>query len=892
MTRETILRFFNVRPAAPIKLSGEKKVLVDPYSLSGNKTGFFKELEKASGQNSPHEKILSTTQRFMTTPLFITRPSNGKTDLRDLINWFNENRRMSAVWALSSSEFNSFTGGALSGSKIPPDISEISDNLADSVTALAISGKSEKRKSQDLTLALKLLYLRYAITPNPAKEESFVALVDRLVISLPPFLTDALDAEISSGKGDNSNQRKPGEKNSSTYADDLEKTHREISALLSLVEPEREAIIDIPVPKTTTRNETTDEGITPSRQSEISGGLRLPASSIAGLSVTAKTILSRLKIDVTRENPFTIIARIEDELNTLPSSAATNGIMHIGGITIDLAKLRASFVPFSGTITSTSEANKCTFSAGIGDLLLVKQRLKEYRLGEIAHVENIMQGEQRGRNHRRLNRVTDETFTETEHEETKESDLETTDRNELQTEMTRTATTELGLDVGVQVSGSFGPSISFDSQVDSSFSSSVEESQRKATNFSRDVTEKSSEIIRDKVKKSRTTIKVEEIEEINDHKFENTGDENRNGIYRWLDKIYEAQVFSYGQRMIFDLVLPEPAAFYLFALIESPPEGTTIPKPEAPTYQGHPLSPQDLTRSNYTTFVRTYQVTGAPEPPPQFITVSFFDKQEGSSKADYARSGKIEVPDNYAAFAAAIGSDIAVPAKGDHSAHILVGSRIADMSDFSGWKYFLFGSLRREKELSIALNYHRVINFTAAIDVFCELSTTGFRAWQNKVYEAIIEAYQNQLSAFEEAVANAGVQRGAAFVLGADPGANEIVTREELRKLSLMLLTDNAEPGLDSYLAQAEPLPDPDKACSNGAIVRFFENAFEWNNMAYVLYPYFWGRKARWSSTIQLAGTDNEFTAFLKAGAARVQLAVRPGFEKAVVHFIQFGKIW
>jgi hypothetical protein len=107
-----------------------------------------------------------------------------------------------------------------------------------------------------------------------------------------------------------------------------------------------------------------------------------------------------------------------------------------------------------------------------------------------------------------------------------------------------------------------------------------------------------------------------------------------------------------------------------------------------------------------------------------------------------------------------------------------------------------------------------------------------------------------------------------------------------------MLLTGNSLPGLDSFENQEEPQMDPTKACSNGSVIRFFENAFEWNNMSYVMYPYFWGRSARWASALQLNGTDAAFTSFLKAGAARVQLAVRPGFEKAVVHFIQFGEIW
>jgi hypothetical protein len=80
--------------------------------------------------------------------------------------------------------------------------------------------------------------------------------------------------------------------------------------------------------------------------------------------------------------------------------------------------------------------------------------------------------------------------------------------------------------------------------------------------------------------------------------------------------------------------------------------------------------------------------------------------------------------------------------------------------------------------------------------------------------------------------------------------------------------------------------------CDNGSWIRFFENAFEWTNMIYVLYPYFWGRHARWNAALHFTDPDLEFAAFLRAGAARVQIPVRPGFEKAVAHFCQYGEIW
>jgi hypothetical protein len=66
--------------------------------------------------------------------------------------------------------------------------------------------------------------------------------------------------------------------------------------------------------------------------------------------------------------------------------------------------------------------------------------------------------------------------------------------------------------------------------------------------------------------------------------------------------------------------------------------------------------------------------------------------------------------------------------------------------------------------------------------------------------------------------------------------------------------------------------------------VAFIEQAFEWENMTYLLYPYFWGRKAEWERTAQVDEMDVNFAKFLSAGFARVQVPVRPGFEALVTY--------
>ena len=74
------------------------------------------------------------------------------------------------------------------------------------------------------------------------------------------------------------------------------------------------------------------------------------------------------------------------------------------------------------------------------------------------------------------------------------------------------------------------------------------------------------------------------------------------------------------------------------------------------------------------------------------------------------------------------------------------------------------------------------------------------------------------------------------------------------------------------------------EAEAQGSYIRFFEQAFEWEQMIYLFYPYFWGTKFFWMFKMSIEEADPLFKDFLKAGAARVTVPVRPGFEKAVAH--------
>lgn len=867
MQGENIFRFLNVRPAAPAKLTGTSGIQFDPYSVIDKKTDLYQKLKTASA-----EEIKTAARSFQRSAIF--RETIGDhPGLTHLHTWAFGARLLSAVQFFKSEDFAKHTDAAANEYIA----------LADSLLSIAILGNSRKRNSDELGSVLKLLYLRFAKSIPENETESLGHYLGRLTIVFPQWSTHP---PVKKNSDASTRPRASKDNITGSSAVELESAYNEISRLVSSAIPQV-VKTKFSSEKSSARSGTKEnESIGSSLSANGIGDLRIPASRVTASTLS---VLRKMKADVYNTDPFGILSLLERELTNLTSSQPAQkeyGLLRIGNLYFDTAKL------YSGTnsLENTGDASqKCSIVAGIGDLLLIRQKLKGYRLSEIAHVENVLKGEKRERNHRRLNRLTEDFFSSAETEKTKERELETTERNEMQSQISSTATTELGLNFGVQVSGSYGPTMSFDSQLDSSFSTTTEESQQKAVNFSRSLSEKTSEKIREITKRERRTTSVEEVEEVNAHKFENGQDNNITGVYRWLDKIYDAQVLNYGQRMMLDIVLPEPAAFYLFSLVKSPPEGTVLIKPEAPSYGNAPLAPGNISRFNYQDYIRKYGVTGVPEPPPQFITVSYNDSKDGSAKDDYARSSKIPLPDKYEAYAASVANDTSLASTGSPHARIYIGDGVFTV--IGGWQYAGF-SRKREKEIAVAVHYRNAFNFSLGVDVYCELTKEGMTAWQHKVYDVIMEAYRNQLAEYEEKLATASIQRGTNNAPGSDPATNATVIQEELRKLCIQLLSKHNAPGLDSFQSGEPPLIDTEKTCDHGSIIRFFEHAFEWNNLAYVMYPYFWGRKVRWADAIQLTGSDNSFTAFLKAGATRVQLAVRPGFESVVAYYLQSGIIW
>lgn len=72
-------------------------------------------------------------------------------------------------------------------------------------------------------------------------------------------------------------------------------------------------------------------------------------------------------------------------------------------------------------------------------------------------------------------------------------------------------------------------------------------------------------------------------------------------------------------------------------------------------------------------------------------------------------------------------------------------------------------------------------------------------------------------------------------------------------------------------------------------MVKFVNEAIEWESVLYFLYSYFWDVPVSWEFIRQIEHPDSTRQAFLRSGSARVVLPVRKGYEQAWLSFVELG---
>jgi hypothetical protein len=531
-------------------------------------------------------------------------------------------------------------------------------------------------------------------------------------------------------------------------------------------------------------------------------------------------------------------------------------------------------------------------SALIGDLLVTKQQLIKYDTGEVAHIEAVIEGLEKVRTHRRLDRT--ETTSTFERETINESERETqtTERFSMEKETANAVKEDSKTDFGVTLTAKYGK-VQLESSLDLSFGNSQTQSEKTATSYSRDVTNRALFHVKERVREMQTITILHEVEETSVNKLTNNTGDHVNGVYCWVDKFYLNKIVDYGTRLMLKFSVPEPANFYIFRKMTKPQSGAVVEKPMTPSEvvgpDGNTLtSPAALTDANFAFWVAQYEVAKVTPPPQEYIYISSAFKNE----YDIVQSGvptwdsfasSIDILTGYEAVAANVTTGI-------FNQNNFYGQIGASTFPAPTWNTYLpMPNIRTSLGISLL---SRGSGFQINVVVTAKRSEDLYTKWKLDAYDKIIEAYNRKKQTYNEWLNAQYADTTFGFNgSGNNPEINRATEREELKKRCLELFTgqrfesfDAATNGLQNVSAYPEILFR--EAISEGNLVTFFEQAFEWDQMTYIFDPYFWGRKWNWLAMKNLEDTsDPLFTKFLQAGYAHVMVPVRPGFENFVLMF-------
>jgi hypothetical protein len=642
-----------------------------------------------------------------------------------------------------------------------------------------------------------------------------------------------------------------------------------------------------------------------SRESQL-----LRPEIITRFSPEIRSLLQEVGADLAETSVPTALARLESELMSVGNRlamikpiATSRSVVRIGSTFVPVqASLPASSLDFAAPEGSgVPETVGSVRPVGVGRLLRVLEQIKYYEAGKIAHIENVLEGEAKNRGTRRFRRDEENFTVITETIAEEERDLITNNRFLLGQETVKTIQQDESFNVGVSISAGYGPYFQINSNFGFSSATSTTDTAKKAFSYAKDVTERSASRVSERIRREETIRTIEEFEETNSHILDNAdGDDNITGTYQFVDEVSEVQIFDFGLRTLFDFMVPEPSAFLLKALENNPSETDNLEEPE--TFNERP---DEINETNYGEYVLKYQVTGVAPPPPATITISrTYDASAETVGADFTKSEQVEIPDGYYTWQAhAIAQFVRWTTYDGSLDGEPIPETVPRIDVHIGREYWRRNhsqsntrTLTLDNErgaLPIAVTTLFVASYAVTIEIECLRDDRLLEKWRLDTHAAIMQAYLKLKSDYEEKLAAAVAQQGIE-IEGRNPLENRLIERAELKKHCISLLTAQHFDLFGSILESPGTFPriDFDEAAAEGRYIRFFEQAFEWENMTYVFYPYFWGRKSKWLDRILLRDIDPVHAEFLKSGAARAVAPVRPGFESAVLHFLDTGNIW
>jgi hypothetical protein len=567
---------------------------------------------------------------------------------------------------------------------------------------------------------------------------------------------------------------------------------------------------------------------------------------------------------------------------------------------------------------------------GVGDFRRVDQEVCCYVPGEVSRIENIMAKEYKERATRQLlsSETTSETITENEVENL--TDTTTSERNELSSEVSSILNSDKSENYGASagVNGTFGPpgaSTSFGAEAfyNGASSSSSSNSNSTSQTYAEDVTVRALERVVQKVTKKRTSRILREFEENNKHGFDNReGTGHVTGVYRWVDKIYTNKLINYGKRLMYEFNVPEPSKFFKDAIIEfieggeqtqidSIPTGLVLPdKPR--TLPWYIKSAANVNGQNYQKFAGWYNAEVAAPPTWNLKIAKSFSGGEYAESAGSRQFSfnDLEIPKGYRVNKLQWTFEFKPGVNGNTDAKLLIANKQVAIKRLTGGQPgnlatpstgWVTTPFHTEGSIPISLVGWDLGSFILNVTVNCFATNENLMNWRNETYNSILSAYQERVNEYNDSLyanfvpdlPNTDDQTNR---LQFNPLLNRSLEKRELKRLAIQMMARpfNILTAKNNYIGASKTHINMTSTFEKHAeYIKFFEQCFDWEIMAYTFYPYFYAQIDKWKELFrQSNGTDHIFQAFLQSSMARMVVPVRPGFEEAVTYFLETGDIW
>jgi hypothetical protein len=542
------------------------------------------------------------------------------------------------------------------------------------------------------------------------------------------------------------------------------------------------------------------------------------------------------------------------------------------------------------------------FPFQVADLRVIEQQTVGYLPGEIAHINNTQPGEENKRKTRRLKRTEVSEGLIIEDEVSRETDSQSTEKFALEREASNVQAEESSWNVNASVSASYGPiSASVDGGYENSNSSVSSNSSSQL--YAKETVQRVVDRVSKKVKQERSTKTIEEFEEIWVRKVDNKlSTSPKSYVYRWLNKLSRATLKNYGKRLIFQFDVAHPSHYHLSRSIQTQP-GIVLPMdPRKFRFQNVLIDgPDKITRQNYYALADLYKAK-VEQPPVEMLIIN----KAFSNTDDTRKTEEIEVPKGYGLvrgryngvtwdhnFVMNIGSSAMGVNYGDPNHDDTIFRWIN-----GGWgaNEFLFSNYPN----GILITDKLAITFwgdkyNVNLEIEARLTDDAFRAWQIKAFQAIVEGYETLVLQAEAKKSEFNPN-----LPGLHPQKKMQLIRDELKKETLRkMFRCNSFNVKDKYVVGKEYQSDCCKDATNAEKVRFLETVFDWRNMTYEFFPYFYGSRDvmspsgqkigdNWNDIQKFTDDDPHFEAFLQASYATVRVPVFRNSEKeiAAINFI------